>query len=91
MTYFTASFTLVDGRHDAVGADMMSVTNIATILQKQVKGYTNKDPSIQPQKALPISVFCKMVGEYVKVSSLKHQTKRLHLADIQFFQGNKKL
>jgi hypothetical protein len=26
MTYFTASFALVDGRHDAVGADMMSVT-----------------------------------------------------------------
>jgi hypothetical protein len=26
MTYFMASFASVDGRHDAVGADMMSVT-----------------------------------------------------------------
>jgi hypothetical protein len=28
MTYLMASFALADGRHDAVGADMMSVTRI---------------------------------------------------------------
>jgi hypothetical protein len=36
-------------------------SKLATILQKQIKGYTNRDPSVKPQKALPISVFHEML------------------------------
>jgi hypothetical protein len=35
MTYLTASFALAEGRHDAIGADMMSVTR----LRQSQRGY----------------------------------------------------
>jgi hypothetical protein len=47
--------------------DIYDPSRLATILQKQIKGYTNRDPSVKPQKALPISVFHEML----KIQSTK--------------------
>jgi hypothetical protein len=56
-----------NNHHRSPCQDVYDPSRLATILQKQIKGYTNRDPSVKPQKALPTSVFCEML----KIQSTK--------------------